>query len=424
MRHFHPSEHDTPEYPVIASESCSIGGLRLRLIAVAIFCTAGITSAATYYVSPAGSDSNRGSESSPFRHLSRAVAKAKNPGDVVMVMDGTYDNEGEVWPNYVVTLQHSGTAQSPITIRAQNRGRAILDSMNTSPGTDCNGAASYFNLRNAAYVVIQGFIIQHACDSGFQSNDSAHDITIRWNEVRYIANRTVRDQIGRDGIYLNNHEYNFTFDGNIFHDIGRTDGQANLHFDHGIYARAQNLTIVNNVFYNMNRGFSIQLANDASRILIANNTFAFGNANGEDGQIIFWQDNSDIAIQNNIFYKPNGSALNRFSANIAGSSFDHNLIFGANKVMSGSTSGLAVSANLTGENPMFVDPAAPAYDFRLRPGSPAIGAGVPIHAVHEDADGHARAASRFDLGAYASGSEGEDRKAEGSNPRTSSAHEH
>ena len=244
-------------------------------------------------------------------------------------MNGTYDNEGVVWPNFVVTFRYSGTAGNPITFMAQNRGQAVLDSMNTSPTSRCNGAASYFNLRNAAYIVIQGFVIQHACDSGIQSNDNAHDITIRWNEIRYIANRTVTDQIGRDGIYLNNHEYNFTFDGNIFHDIGRTDGQANLHFDHGIYARAQNLTIINNVFYNMNRGFSIQLAEGASRWLIANNTFAFGNANGEEGQVIFWGTNSDIAIQNNVFYNPKTSALNRFSASISGCTFDHNLIVGA-----------------------------------------------------------------------------------------------
>jgi hypothetical protein len=93
-----------------------------------------------------------------------------------------------------------------------------------------------FNLARVAHVTIQGFVIQHACDSGIQSNDSAHDITLRWNELRYIANHTITDQYGRDGIFINGMEYNFTFDGNVFHDIGRTDGVSNLHFDHGIYA--------------------------------------------------------------------------------------------------------------------------------------------------------------------------------------------
>jgi len=251
---------------------------------------------ATYYVSTSGSDSNPGSQSAPLRHLSKAAATARNPGDTVIVMDGTYDNEGVVEPNFVVTLQYSGTASNPITFMAQNRGRAILDSMNTSTTTTCNGAAAYFNLYNASFVVIQGFVIQRGCDSGIQSNDYAHDITLRWNEIRNIANHTVTDQIGRDGIYLNTSEYNFTFDGNIFHDIGRTGGTTLLHFDHGIYSHARGLTIINNVFYNLNRGYSIQLADGAANWLVANNTFAFGNGNGEAGDIMFWGSNSNITM--------------------------------------------------------------------------------------------------------------------------------
>ena len=90
-------------------------------------------SAATYYVSTSGSDSNSGSQSAPFRHLSKGAAVATNPGDIVVVMDGTYDNEGVVAPNYVVTLNYSGTPGNPITFMAQNRGQAILDSMNRPP---------------------------------------------------------------------------------------------------------------------------------------------------------------------------------------------------------------------------------------------------------------------------------------------------
>src|SRR5579862_8229873 len=85
--------------------------------------------AATYWVSTAGSDSNNGTWGSPFRHLSHAASVASHPGDIVMVMDGTYDNDGVVAPNFVVNLQHSGTASSPISFMAQTRGQVILDSM-------------------------------------------------------------------------------------------------------------------------------------------------------------------------------------------------------------------------------------------------------------------------------------------------------
>jgi hypothetical protein len=357
-------------------------------------------SAATYYVSTSGSDSNSGLQSAPFRHLSKGAAAATNPGDIVVVMDGTYDNEGVVAPNYVVTLNYSGTPGNPITFMAQNRGQAILDSMNTSPTTSCNGASAYFNLYNAAYVVIQGFVIQNSCDTGIESNDNAHDITIQWNEIRNVANHTVTDQYGRDGIYLNNGEYNFTFDGNIFHDIGRTDGQSDLHFDHGIYSHGEGMTIINNVFYNMNRGWSIQLADGAANWLVANNTFAFGNANGEAGQIMFWGANTNIVVDNNIFYSPNTSALSEYAATITGT-FDHNLVFGVNGIMSGDATGLTLGSNQVGPDPLFLSAVAAAPNFHLQTGSPAIASGITLPAVISDILGNTRL-SPPDLGAYQS----------------------
>jgi len=362
----------------------------------------GIADGATYYVATTGSDSDSGAQSAPLRHLTKAAAVATQPGDTVIVMDGTYDNEGVVAPNYVVNLAHSGTAGNPITFKAQNRGGAILDSMNTSTTTSCNGASAYFNLHSTAFIVIQGFVIQRGCDEGIHSNDSAHDITIKWNEIRNIANRNVTDQIGRDGIYLNATERNFTFDGNIFHDIGRTSGQTQLHFDHGIYSHADNMTIINNIFYNMNRGWSIQLADGASNWLVANNTFANGNANGESGQIMFWGSNTGINIRNNIFYRPNGYAMTRYAATIS-CTFDHNLIYGVTGVMSDPT-GCSVGANQIGVDPKFVNAAG--NDFHLQSGSPAVDSGMTLAAVTTDIDGNARPqGSAFDLGAreYASG---------------------
>jgi len=339
-------------------------------------------SAATYYVATTGSDPNPGTQSAPFRHLSKAALTATQPGDTVIVMDGTYDNEGVVAPSIVVILSYSGTAGNPITFRAQNRGKAILDSMNSSTTTSCDGASAYFGLKSISFIVIQGFVIQRGCDSGIQTDGAAHDITIRWNEVRNIANHTVIDQIGRNGIYLHAAEYNFIFDGNSFHDIGRTDGQTLLHFDHGIYAQGQNMTIINNIFYNMNRGFSIQTADGASNWLVANNTFAFGNANGEAGQIMFWNTNSNITVRNNIFYNPNSSAITRYAATISGCRFDHNLVYGVSTVISDVT-GFTIATNQIGANPLFVNASTAPYDFQLQPGSPGIDAGVTDVGAHE-----------------------------------------
>jgi hypothetical protein len=332
-------------------------------------------SAATYYVATTGSDPNPGTQSAPFRHLSKAALTATQPGDTVIVMDGTYDNEGVIAPNVVVILSYSGSPGSPITFRAQNSGKAILDSMNSSTTTSCDGASAYFGLKSTSFIVIQGFVIQRGCDSGIETDGAAHDIAIRWNEIRNIANHTVTDQMGRSGIYLHASEYNFIFDGNSFHDIGRTDGQTLLHFDHGIYSQGQNMTIINNIFYNMNRGFSIQIADGASNWLVANNTFAFGNANGETGQIMFWGTNSNIAVRNNIFYNPNSAAITRYSATISGCRFDHNLVYGVSTVISDVT-GFTMGTNQIGVDPLFVNASTAPYDFHLQPGSPGIDAGV------------------------------------------------
>ena len=369
----------------------------LLLATLALLCSFG--SAATYYVSTAGSDSNPGTQSAPFRHLTKAAATATQPGDTVIVMDGTYDNEGVVAPNFVVTLYYSGISGNPITFKAQNRGKAILDAMNTSTTTSCNGASSYFNLHNAAFIVIQGFVIQRSCDMGIQSNDAAHDIVIKWNEIRNIANRTVTDQMGRNGIFVNSSEYNFTFDGNSWHDIGRTDGQTNLHFDHGIYAHAQNVTIINNVFYNNNRGWAIQLADGASNWLVANNTFAFGCANGEAGHIMFWGNNLNITLRNNIFYNPNSAALTRYAATTTGSIFDHNLIYGVSSIISDS-SGFTIGTNQIGPNPSFVNASNAPYDFHTQAGGAGIDAGMNLAQVPIDIDGIVRPqGASTDLGA-------------------------
>src|SRR2546430_2078821 len=83
--------------------------------------------AATYYVSVAGNDSNPGTSGSPWRHLSKAAATVA-AGDIVIVRDGTYDNESQVGPIYVVTITASGSAGSQILFKAENRGGAVLDS--------------------------------------------------------------------------------------------------------------------------------------------------------------------------------------------------------------------------------------------------------------------------------------------------------
>jgi len=370
-----------------------------NLIPIVLFlCALGTLQGATYYVSTGGSDSYPGTSTAPLRHLSYAAEVANQPGDMVVVMDGTYDNEGVVAPNFVVTLNYSGVPGQPITFMAQHRGKAILDSENTSTGTTCNGASAYFNLANASFIVIQGFVIQHACDSGIQSNDNAHDILIRWNVIQYIGNHWATDQIGRDGIFLNNNEYNFTFDGNLFHDIGRTGGLSYNDLDHGIYAHSQNTTIINNVFYSISKGWAIQQADGAANWLIANNTFAFPSAG--NGQIMLWDNATNLTIENNIFYEPVSYAIERYTSVVSGCTINNNLVYGASSVVA-DASGCNTSANQLGANPLFVNVASLPYNFSLLASSPAINEGMYLSKVTHDYLGHTRPrGATTDTGAF------------------------
>lgn len=366
--------------------------------------------AATYYVGTNGDDSYAGSQDAPFQHLSRAASVAQ-AGDTVIVMDGTYNNEGRVASadggGSVVVPQNSGTADAPITFMAQNRGQAILNGgstvqSSTLPG--CYGAWAYFDLYHVSYITVQGFVIENTCIQGIASNGNGqHDFTFRWNEFKNIGLWTPPSGYNPQGNYANSTESNFVFDGNIFHDIG---GGATVSLDHGIYTSASNVKIINNVFYNIKHGWGIQVAG-AKDVTIANNTFAYTPLFA-DGQIVLWDRNvadslSNITIVNNIFYQPGGAAvvsvLSIFSS-IGGCNIQSNLTTAGRIWDNGSP--CTVANNRTNTDPGLVNPTDP-YDFHLQQWSPAIGAGIAVPGLATDLTGVARLSGTVsDAGAYAS----------------------
>jgi hypothetical protein len=84
----------------------------------------------TYYVSPSGNNSNNGrSTQTPFKTLPHALS-ALSAGDTLIVMDGTYTASSQI------EAENSENASSYITIKAQNKGRAIISGGNTEKGND------------------------------------------------------------------------------------------------------------------------------------------------------------------------------------------------------------------------------------------------------------------------------------------------
>jgi hypothetical protein len=311
------------------------------------------------------------------------------------VRDGTYGPAGAVTGGdnsgnnaSAVVLVNSGAPDAWITIQSENKWGAVLDCE-----MQCD---SYFNLRNSSYINIQGFVITRGYKEGIHSNDSAHHIILRGNRIEYIANRSTSSTLGMDGIYTNANCHDFVIDGNVFHDIGRTD---NNWLDHGLYLHGSNFTIMNNIFYNIPHGWSIQAADGLSNVLIANNTFVFPNGGGQDGQIMLWNSLSNLYIMNNIFYGPK-NAITRYAATMNTCVIVNNLVFGVYDAIADGT-GCGVALTRIGD-PYFFNLQAP-FDFHVYGNSPAIGTGLPLTTVTDDFDGNLRGAMSADLGAYATG---------------------
>jgi hypothetical protein len=371
----------------------SVSNPRVASLAVAVVLLGQGLAAATFYVATDGSDSNPGSASAPFRTLQQA-ANAAFAGDTVIVRDGSYGHENAVTggdssdnESSPVVLYNSGTPGAPITIRAENQWGAVLD---------CELLCdSYINLYNASYIVIQDFVITRGFKEGIHSNDSAHHITLQGNRFEYIANRSSSSTLGLTGMYTNQNCHDFIIDGNVFHDIGRTDSNW---LDHALYLHGSNFSITNNLFYNIPHGWSIQAADGLNNVLIANNTFAFPQGGGQDGQIMLWNSQSNLTIENNIFYNANNYAITRYTSTVANCSIDHNLIYGASGMMA-DTTGCTLGATQSAD-PSFVNPSSAPFDFHLRAGSPAIAAGIQVAAA-SPLGGLVRALTAgTDLGAY------------------------
>ena len=347
----------------------------------------------TYFVSPAGADGNDGSVERPFATIHKAADVVK-PGDTVIVKDGVYTaKEGG---KHGLVVERSGTAEAPITFRSEHRWGAVLD------GKGSRTPYGWTFGQNAAYIVVEGFEIKEFKWGGFW-NDYAHHVTMRRNHIHHIGNVDSDINIEKAGMcggWDGERARYLVYDGNVFHDIGRT-GPAQKHrfHDHGIYTCGKHIVITNNLFYDCNCGWGIQVAGykTVEDMVISNNIFAFGRPTGH---IILWQPCHNITIQNNIFYKPtSANAINFLSKDLQGITIRNNLTFGCGLKDDDDKGVSKVVGNIVGKDPMFVDAAK--RDFRLKPESPTVDAGIADLAPVADVDGKSRPQGKgVDIGPY------------------------
>lgn len=352
--------------------------------------------AATYYVSPAGSDSNNGSSAAPFRTIAKGV-NAAAAGDTILLADGTYGNEGKIsdrtggYNGYAtpVDINKAGRSDAWITLKAQNKGKAILDCGTTTSAMGCD--KNIYLHSGAQYWSFEDMVFTRGAWGGIGTDEGASHIRIKGNEFKNIGYWDNPTTIGESAMGFDKNAVDWWIEGNVIHDIGRSSTAI---LDHGIYAHGTNATIINNVFYNMTDGWAVHMADGTNNWLIANNTFAFPHTT-QTGHIMFWNTSVNVTIRNNIFYNPGPYAISRYTANISNCSVDHNLIVGGS--MMSDSSGCSMSANTSTSDPKFANVSN--FDFHVLQGGPGIDQGVPAAAV--DMAGVARPqGSAPDIGAY------------------------
>jgi len=102
----------------------------------------------TYYISPSGSNFNNGlSSSSPWKTFGYAIPRLQ-PGDTLMVMDGTYSvSAGTGLPAITCgSNANNGFEGQPITIRAENERAALLQSTGDYRHAFYMNHCSYWNV--------------------------------------------------------------------------------------------------------------------------------------------------------------------------------------------------------------------------------------------------------------------------------------
>ena len=260
--------------------------------------------AATYYVAPDGSDNALGLDKEhPLASIQKAFNLARNPGDSVILRGGTYS------PSKELILDFSGSAASPIVIKAYPEETPIIDGQYKYPSVNSTwvytgpprtndgvlystGTAlpvykgPYLYIR-ADHIVIEGLSIVHSTGCAISSNKhgnftvrncdihenhtggiffgSCHDIVVEDTKVWENANIA---RFNRDGDHLN---WPSTVNFCDSHDVLF---QRNLVYHNwgegvGCYRHPHHIVFQDNVIYE-NYAKELYL-NNASHILVQRN---------------------------------------------------------------------------------------------------------------------------------------------------------
>lgn len=406
----------------------------------------------TYYVNAnAGSDNNSGtSTSNAFRTLNHAAAQT-NPGDTVLVMDGTYKASGSSTAS--LDIKRSGTADNWITYKAYPGHSPLIQS---------NGAWQAVRI-DGRYIIVDGFRVRGIRDqvsfdeaqqafNNYRYNGAGMTARIHGSGITMSPFNIVRNNevwnFGGGGIEVNGIdsiiiENNLVYDTSHYSPVGHSgisviysvnvdgtqtglDGSgyknivrgnishSNINYfpcscydyravtdGNGIIVDVQDgynarTLVANNLVFN-NGGSGIHTYR-ARNVDVINNT-AYLNAQSEDIRgDLYSRRSENVNLINNIIYAKAGE---RVTSDNPGT----NVYYAHNIYYDGTNSPIiptGIGPNDIVANPQFINPSFDLNnaDFRLASNSPGIDSGSSDYLPMTDINGAQRLSGATDRGAY------------------------
>lgn len=340
-----------------------------------------------YYVSPDGSNSNPGTEASPFQTIGHAASVAL-PDTTVHVAKGTYAG------GFRTTM--SGESNARIVYRSVVKwGARIVPPVKSISNTAWDNRGSYVDIIGFD-IDGRGSSTGTAWQHGIYNGGSY--VSVRNNQVRHIGEKRACGGSGSSGIGLDSYYKGVKSDviGNRVHHIG-TPG---CKFSKGIYLNTTG-RVQNNVLYAIG-GAGIQLWHDAHHATISNNTVV-GSTSGilvGGGDYYHTKGPNDFTnVHNNIVFD-NKKGITEIGWTGTNNTYRNNLVFQNGGADWGLRNGLKHTGTISAA-PKFVNYSRDGTpDLRLLPTSPGIGKGIASLTPTVDINGKARKLAAYDVGAY------------------------
>ncbi|HET7434357.1 MAG TPA: right-handed parallel beta-helix repeat-containing protein [Thermoanaerobaculia bacterium] len=224
----------------------------MRALALSLTLTlttfAAAQAAQSYYVAKTGSDTNSGTEASPFLTITHAIGLLDEPDDRIYVKAGTYNEHVQIWDKH-------GSLATPIRVQGYGTDVPIID----GTGIDENGLVE---IGDSSYVNFDQFEVQNAIAHGIFIYN-ADNIKVRYNKVHGSQECGINAYTSSSSNFGTTHDISIL--NNRVYDNVKMNSTGNASsWQQGLSAyRANNVQIIDNsVYENYGEGIDFIMSNN------------------------------------------------------------------------------------------------------------------------------------------------------------------